>query len=550
MGSLLDEMMQQRMQRFARNQIPQAEREADALARQAQGARTPDEVKMRMGAVLGADFSDVRFHTGTKAEQAAGEMGARAYTTSRDVYFGEGGFDPAIAAHELVHTVQQGVVDSAVPTVGAPAGGVQMVPDHKINLRKMRFGKRAYRNDADYQGLKQLIEQYNASDDDPGAKAALMEAAMQYIDRFSTGEQAMHKGRTSLAEDLLYQLSTNDGQQEQALGNLQSLSANMTVEGYGQQDMMEGALQEMRRMVKGRGKYSKAMQMTSAGVLSQLGPGTTLAASGKSGTKRNLGSNDYAIEGRATINKNDTIGTTLHEMTHAASGKIYDNTTNFFTIGRGAGDEEIRARRDDRARRMGEISQAAQGGAKGRIRGDARAIQGLENWVADDRQSYALGGKMIGQYIPGEKKKMMRAVKQAAGQDMSGADNAALTALLPEYEGTMTNLDAQPGLSPAMKQDLRKNYAGMQRMESAFGQERNNTDALIEYDPVINQIFAQYEHGSDDRSSEFYRKTKAAVLRSHVDRQKELLAQRASRPAPQPAPPQPAARKRWWQFWK
>ena len=129
MGSRLDELMQERMrQHFLDHQIPEAEREADRLASAAQGARTPEEVKTRMGERLGADFSGVRFHTDSGAFRTAEDMGARAYATGRDIYFGQGGFDPAVAAHELVHTVQQGQVESSAPTVSAPAGQVQMLP--------------------------------------------------------------------------------------------------------------------------------------------------------------------------------------------------------------------------------------------------------------------------------------------------------------------------------------------------------------------------------------------------------------------------------------
>ena len=78
-----------------------------------------------MGRKMGADFSGVRFHTGKAAEAKASAVDARAYTSGNDVYFGEGGFDPAIAAHELVHTAQQGVVAAATPTVATPVGGVQ-----------------------------------------------------------------------------------------------------------------------------------------------------------------------------------------------------------------------------------------------------------------------------------------------------------------------------------------------------------------------------------------------------------------------------------------
>ena len=129
MGSRLDELMQEKMrQHFLDNQIPEAEREADQLASAAQGARTPEEVKARMGQRLGADFSGVRFHADSGALRTAEDMGARAYATGRDIYFGQGGFDPAVAAHELVHTVQQGQVESSAPTVSAPAGQVQMLP--------------------------------------------------------------------------------------------------------------------------------------------------------------------------------------------------------------------------------------------------------------------------------------------------------------------------------------------------------------------------------------------------------------------------------------
>ena len=129
MGSRLEELMQERMrQHFLDHQIPEAEREADRLASAAQGARTPEEVKTRMGERLGADFSGVRFHTDSGTFRTAEDMGARAYATGRDIYFGQGGFDPAVAAHELVHTVQQGQVESSAPTVSAPAGQVQMLP--------------------------------------------------------------------------------------------------------------------------------------------------------------------------------------------------------------------------------------------------------------------------------------------------------------------------------------------------------------------------------------------------------------------------------------
>lgn len=107
------------------HQIPSAENEADQLSSGITSG-TPEQVKESMGERLGADFSSVRFHTGASVSQRADNMGARAWTQGSDVYFGEGGFHPTVAAHELVHTAQQGAVDSASVNVSAPMGGVQM----------------------------------------------------------------------------------------------------------------------------------------------------------------------------------------------------------------------------------------------------------------------------------------------------------------------------------------------------------------------------------------------------------------------------------------
>ena len=128
-SSNLDALMQAKYrQHFLDNQIPTAEAEADRIAASVSGARTPEEVKSQLGEKMGADFSNVTFHTDSAALKQADAMGARAYTTGSDVYFGSGGFDPGVAAHELVHTVQQGMVGSTMTTTSAPTGGVQMKP--------------------------------------------------------------------------------------------------------------------------------------------------------------------------------------------------------------------------------------------------------------------------------------------------------------------------------------------------------------------------------------------------------------------------------------
>ncbi|MFF4351281.1 DUF4157 domain-containing protein [Streptomyces sp. NPDC001530] len=59
------------------------------------------------------DFSAVRVHTDSAANESAAAIGARAYTSGRDIVFGAGRYDPQSAAgrrllaHELAHVVQQ-----------------------------------------------------------------------------------------------------------------------------------------------------------------------------------------------------------------------------------------------------------------------------------------------------------------------------------------------------------------------------------------------------------------------------------------------------------
>ena len=62
---------------------------------------------------FGRSFEDVRIHTDSAAAESARDLRALAYTTGRDIVFGEGKFSPEtregrrLIAHELTHVVQQ-----------------------------------------------------------------------------------------------------------------------------------------------------------------------------------------------------------------------------------------------------------------------------------------------------------------------------------------------------------------------------------------------------------------------------------------------------------
>jgi hypothetical protein len=71
------------------------------------GRPLDDATRTDMESRLGADFSDVRLHTGATAQRSAAEIGARAYTSGSHVVIGNGGADPHTLAHELTHVIQQ-----------------------------------------------------------------------------------------------------------------------------------------------------------------------------------------------------------------------------------------------------------------------------------------------------------------------------------------------------------------------------------------------------------------------------------------------------------
>jgi hypothetical protein len=80
------------------------------------GAGSPLEadVRARLEPSFGVDLASVRVHTAGYADALSRSLGARAFTTGRDVYFRAGAYDPSttagreLLAHELAHVVQQG----------------------------------------------------------------------------------------------------------------------------------------------------------------------------------------------------------------------------------------------------------------------------------------------------------------------------------------------------------------------------------------------------------------------------------------------------------
>ncbi|MEW6233433.1 MAG: DUF4157 domain-containing protein, partial [Chloroflexota bacterium] len=82
-------------------------------AQRGSGKPLEPEVRSQMETGLGCDFSQVRTHTDTEANKLCRELNAKAFTTGKDIFFKEGGYQPAsrgsrqLLTHELTHVMQQ-----------------------------------------------------------------------------------------------------------------------------------------------------------------------------------------------------------------------------------------------------------------------------------------------------------------------------------------------------------------------------------------------------------------------------------------------------------
>ena len=77
------------------------------------GSNMDGTTKSFMENRFGADFSNVKIHTGSDATSMNRELNAKAFTVGNDIYFNDGQYNPGadsgkfLLAHELTHTLQQ-----------------------------------------------------------------------------------------------------------------------------------------------------------------------------------------------------------------------------------------------------------------------------------------------------------------------------------------------------------------------------------------------------------------------------------------------------------
>lgn len=121
------------------------------------GTPLPADTRQFMESRFGADFSGVRIHTGSYAENLSSSIHAQAFAHGNDLYFNSGKYSPhteaggTLLAHELTHTIQQGAspskttapiaTKSIARSIQRSAGGVPSQLTNAVEKAKTVEGK-------------------------------------------------------------------------------------------------------------------------------------------------------------------------------------------------------------------------------------------------------------------------------------------------------------------------------------------------------------------------------------------------------------------------
>ncbi len=232
---------------------PEAEKEADRLSRGVT-SKTPGDLMSEMGNRLGADFSDVQFHSDTLSMNRSKALGARAWAQGRDVYFGKGGFDPSVAAHELVHTVQQGAVQGDVSR-SVPNGSVQLFRGEDENAIRRRVVP------ANASNLELMSEQRNSSIYGQRVFGDLKDPVKKLAQKSGSRIRAVNEDS---GITFLYNLGERDYSGKEILRDIASREVENKDDQYDRTDEYEGFLSYMKNRTDKVGLEAASLQ---AGIL-------------------------------------------------------------------------------------------------------------------------------------------------------------------------------------------------------------------------------------------------------------------------------------------
>lgn len=96
-------------------------------ASQGKGRQLDKNTQTFMSSRMGFDFSKVNIHADNDSASMSRHLNAKAFTVGKDIYFNSGQYNPSggegrkLLAHELVHTIQQGGIQTHIQRACLPA---------------------------------------------------------------------------------------------------------------------------------------------------------------------------------------------------------------------------------------------------------------------------------------------------------------------------------------------------------------------------------------------------------------------------------------------
>lgn len=191
-----------------------------------QGQIIDNNVRQPMEQAFGNSFAGVNIHTDAKADSLNRDLGARAFTTGRDIFFRQGEYQPQapagkeLLAHELTHVVQQG---GATNTVQRSVGFE--FEDSSWRAWKYDIGglRPAARKEVLHQGNHFTLE----GDDTPGPQASNLEFVTEPFETTPAGIGQLNATMTEI-KDIVGRIGQFSGR----TGNLDNTAPDQFVLGH------------------------------------------------------------------------------------------------------------------------------------------------------------------------------------------------------------------------------------------------------------------------------------------------------------------------------
>lgn len=203
----------------ASGQVPEVSEDVETRigAARGSGQELPDSLRASIEPQFGRDFSDVRVHTDSEANDLSQQLGARAFTTGQDIFFRSGDYQPEseggrkLIGHEVTHVVQQGgapISRKAVET--EEKAGPTDKREAEAELKKLAAKVVSDMSQANMKALLLQVAHCQEIGADEAARDALDLVANQAVAALKRKTNAFNVETSSriMAKDLLDQLAT------------------------------------------------------------------------------------------------------------------------------------------------------------------------------------------------------------------------------------------------------------------------------------------------------------------------------------------------------